>query len=235
MKTKSMFKMSINYLLSGLTILALSLFFYLKNDAKANNNFGDSELITITNSEYIDAPIAIEDSCLFLHHELVKRQLISEVNSYITKHTKGKAHPDLAEFIVNNALEYDIDICFMMGQTQVETNFGTAGIGRASSKRSLFGVMKRIYKNYNEAVADYCRLLKKSYLTKGRTEHDLMKKYVSSGGHRYAGSTTYEVTLSKTYKSIADRTKITSLQKRYKKSYNEYLTQQIESNDSTVS
>ena len=105
----------------------------------------------------------------------------------------------------------------MMAQTAIETGFGTAGAGRPSSRHSLFGVCKR-YSNYDKAVEDYCKLLRKSYLGKRKTEYDLMKNYVTLGGDRYAASRGYEQKLSKEYKRIRNKTQIYELWKELKNS-----------------
>ena len=105
----------------------------------------------------------------------------------------------------------------MLAQTQLETSFGKAGIGRTSSRHSLFGVEKRHYSNYVEAINDYVKLLKTSYLVKGRTEQNLLKNYVNKGGYRYATNPNYEVSVRKYYNTICNVTKIKSLQNQYKK------------------
>ena len=147
----------------------------------------------------------------------IKNELIDEVGNYIFKNYP-KTHKDVPMLIVENGLEHDIDILFMMAQTQQETGYGTLGAGRESSRRSLFGVAVRKYNNYENAVVDYIRLLKKSYLTNGRTEQHLMKKYVTSRGGRYAGDPNYEATLRKTYLNISKQTKIKELQNKYMES-----------------
>lgn len=147
----------------------------------------------------------------------IKNELIDEVGNYIFKNYP-KTHKDVPMLIVENGLEHDIDILFMMAQTQQETGYGTLGAGRESSRRSLFGVAVRKYDNYENAVVDYIRLLKKSYLTNGRTEQHLMKKYVTSRGGRYAGDPNYEATLRKTYLNISKQTKIKELQNKYMES-----------------
>ena len=228
MKTKSMFKMSIKTLLAGALMLLTTGVLTSKSLAditiSANENY--TEVIsenTDTVTSLIDSPIELTDTVIKLKHYDVKLRLIAEVDKYISSRTKGKHDSRLAEYIVEHALNYNIDICFMMSQTQIETNYGVAGIGRASSKRSLFGVISRRYSNYNDAVEDYCKILQKSYLVKGRTEKDLMKNYVNKNGHRYAGSRTYEVKLSKQYKVLTSTTKISSLEKEYKYEYQAYL------------
>ena len=86
-----------------------------------------------------------------------------------------------------------------MAQTELETNYGTLGAGRETSKRSLFGIgvykgsKHKGYPNYEIAVEEYILLLKKLYLSNTRTEQTLLKKYTTKSGSRYAGSMSYEV------------------------------------------
>lgn len=144
--------------------------------------------------------------------ELLNKEAITFVKKY---------HPNCPDiiplYIVKAGLEHNIDICFMLAQTQLETNFGKSGIGRMSSRHSLFGVERRHYSNYVEAIDDYILLLKTSYLVKGRTEQYLLKNYINKSGYRYAGNPNYEVNLNKYYKTICNNTKIKSLQNQYKK------------------
>ena len=145
----------------------------------------------------------------------IKNELIGEVEQYIFTYFP-KTHKDVPTLIVENGLENDIDILFMMAQTQQETGFGTLGAGREKSRRSLFGFAVRKYSDYENAVVDYIRILKKSYLTRGRTEQHLMRRYVTTSGARYAGDPNYEATLRKTYSDICSKTKIKELQTAYK-------------------
>lgn len=156
-----------------------------------------------------------------LQKDSIKNELICSVTEYI-KAKAPKSHDSIPTYIVEHALTYDIDLCFMMGQTQLETNFGTAGAGRETSKRSLFGVHIypntpfKGYKNYDIAVEDYCKLLRRSYLVKGRDEHFLMTNYINSSGNRYAGSEQYESSLRINYRTIKATTDIEMLQYMYK-------------------
>ena len=145
----------------------------------------------------------------------IKKQLIDEINIYLKKQSPN-AHPTIASSIVNHGLNYGIDICFIMGQTQIETNFGVAGVGRESSRRSLFGVVKKKYHSSDAAIEDDSKLLKNSYLVKGRTEQDLMKNYITGSGYRYASDKDYEVRLTRTYNKIKNSTKIYELQQQLK-------------------
>lgn len=158
---------------------------------------------------FVDTPkTLIKDS--------IKSELIDEVETYIFKNFP-RTHKKIPALLVENGLEHNIDIMFMMAQTQQETGFGTMGAGRTSSRRSLFGVAVRRYSNYDHAIEDYCKLLKKSYLIKGRTEQHLMRRYVTTGGARYAGDPNYEATLRRTYSNISKNTRIKELQDKYTK------------------
>lgn len=145
----------------------------------------------------------------------IKDELIKEVENYVYRNFP-KTHKAIPTAIVENGLEKDVDIMFIMAQTQRETSFGTAGIGRENSKRSLFGVISRRYSNYHDAVADYISILKKSYLTNGRTEQHLMQRYTTTKGGRYAEDQNYESKLRQTYAYINSKTNIKNLQVKYK-------------------
>lgn len=143
------------------------------------------------------------------------QDIIVEVTKYIRKKSP-KAHQHIPKYLVQSGLTHNIDICFMMAQTQIETNYGTTGMGREISKRSLFGVSSKRYVDYESAINDYCRILNKSYLGRGKTEKHLMTRYVTHGGTRYAASSNYEAELSKSYKSIVNSTNIQKLQEEWK-------------------
>jgi len=149
-------------------------------------------------------------------HEQIEKELVAEVNKYIKGQTKNRHHQFIPKYIVRAGLQHNIDICFMMAQTQIETCYGTIGAGRESSRRSLFGVAIHRYGDYEKAIAHYCQILHKSYLTKGRTEQHLMKKYVTTGGGRYAQNPAYERVLREAYNQIKRKTNIFALQQEYK-------------------
>ena len=146
----------------------------------------------------------------------LKEEIIHEVTKYIKTKT-SKSHEFIPKYLVHAGLTNNIDICFMMAQTQIETCYGTTGAGRESSRRSMFGVILKKYPTYEEAINHYCEILKKSYLVKGRTEQHLMTKYVTAKGGRYAGNPNYEKELKLAYNSIKRSTKIYSLQQEYNK------------------
>lgn len=144
----------------------------------------------------------------------IKCELIKDVSYYI-QNKASNINDSIPYYIVKYALEYDIDLCFMMSQTQIETNFGQLGAGREKSRKSLFGVAIKKYDNYNLAVIDYCKLLRKSYLKNGRDEYFLMKNYINTSGNRYAEDLNYELRLTQTYKFIKNTTNIDELQEKY--------------------
>ena len=151
----------------------------------------------------------VENDNVETKNDSLRLQLIDAVDSHIRKSFKIYDR-NLPTYMVDHSLNYNIDLCFMMAQTTIETGFGTAGAGKPTSRHSLFGVCKR-YKNYNSAVEDYCILLRKSYLGTKKSEHDLMRNYVTLGGVRYAANRRYEKELSAEYKKIRSKTNIYEL------------------------
>lgn len=151
-----------------------------------------------------------------INKDSIEAQLIQEVSKYMNRFAP-KANKFIPKYLVHAGLANNIDICFMMTQTQIETAFGTTGAGREQSRRSMFGVIKRRYPNYEVAINHYCEILKKYYLVKGRTEKHLMVKYVTGTGAKYAGNPRYEKELTAAYNHIKRTTSIYSLQQQYKK------------------
>lgn len=146
----------------------------------------------------------------------IKRELITEVENYVFTNFP-KVNKTIPTAIVENGLEHEVDILFMMAQTQIETHYGTLGAGRETSRRSLFGVALRKYESYEKAIKDYIAILKKNYLTRGRTEQHLMRRYTTTRGGRYAENPNYEVELRGAYNNIDKKTNIKLLQEKYKK------------------
>jgi len=142
--------------------------------------------------------------------------LQAEVSNYISGYYRG-CPGIIPKSIVNIGLEYDIDICFMMAQAEIETCFGKTGIGRPTSRHSLFGIEFEKYNNYPQAVKRYAELLKKSYLVNGKNEQSLLKRYVNKNGNRYAVNPRYEATMKSVYNKIVRNTRIKELQQKYKK------------------
>lgn len=168
-----------------------------------------------SNKIYDVNDINIETPIINKEYDSTYAAVLKATANYINKQAP-KAHNDLPKYLLDAALEYDIDLCFMMAQTQLETNFGTLGAGREKSRRSLFGVYTKKYTSYEYAIDDWCNLLHKSYLGKGRTEEHLMNSYTSHSGKRYAENPSYEISLKSTYKIIVKSTGLKQMQTELK-------------------
>lgn len=168
-----------------------------------------------SNKIYDVNDINIETPIINKEYDSTYAAVLKATANYINKQAP-KAHNDLPKYLLDAALEYDIDLCFMMAQTQLETNFGTLGAGREKSRRSLFGVYTKKYTSYEYAIDDWCNLLNKSYLGKGRTEEHLMNSYTSHSGKRYAENPSYEISLKSTYKIIVKSTGLKQMQTELK-------------------
>lgn len=138
-------------------------------------------------------------------YELLK----SEIDAYIDNNAK-KNH-NISGPLIDNAMKYDLDICFMMAQAEQETCYGNTGIGRTN--KSMFGVISRSYRTYRECIEDYSCLIRTSYLGKRKTEKHLMVNFVSLGGYRYASDKRYESSIKARYKKIKSSTDIDKYQK----------------------
>lgn len=145
----------------------------------------------------------------------IQSLIIEEIENYIFS-MSDDVNQKIPYYIATIGLENDIDLCFMMAQAEIETQYGTTGIGKASSRKSLFGVSSKRYSSYEKAIDDYCNILKRLYLKNGKTEKHLMKNYVTVSGNRYAQSKSYETKLRDTYNNIKESTDIYKLQSAWK-------------------
>ena len=147
-----------------------------------------------------------------------KHQLVNEVQNYITTIAPSSNLRGYA--IVEECEEYNIDICFVLAQGEIESHFGTKGI--AAKINSVFNVgiydglsIQEIGEKYkcdypNESIEPYLKLLNERYLV-NKTEQDLMKKFIDKDGKRYASNPNYEIMVSERYKFITENTKIIEL------------------------
>ena len=144
-----------------------------------------------------------------------KVALINEVQNYITQIAPTSNLRGYA--LVEECEKYNIDICFVLAQGEIESHFGTKGI--ASKLNSVFNVgiydgktTEEIDNKYkfdypNESIEPYLKLLINRYLI-NKTEEDLMKKFVDKDGKRYASNPNYEIMITERYKFISENTKI---------------------------
>ena len=199
-----------------LLIVLIVLLFFIGGlsltDCNANNNHQyDAPII-----EYVSPQNNITKIDTIQLKDSLKNELIEAVSKYV-KHQAPKSHQFIPTYLVQAGLSNNIDICFIMAQTQIETCYGTLGAGRESARKSMFGVIKKNYPTYEAAINHYCEVLKKHYLVKGKTEKHLMTKYITGKGGRYAENPRYEIELKTAYNYIKRTTNIYSLQEEYKK------------------
>ena len=148
-----------------------------------------------------------------------KYLLTLEVQNYINSVTPYSNLRGYA--IVDECEDYDVDIIFVLTQAQLESHFGTKGIGSKINNVFNVGVFDglssdKVNKHYkfnypNQSIKPYLELLTTKYLV-NKTEHDLMSKYVDTNGKRYASDPDYESKFKSKYEHIKNTTKIDSLQ-----------------------
>jgi hypothetical protein len=129
--------------------------------------------------------------------------------------------------IIDLCSEYNVDIRLVLVQGHVESHFATKGT--AARTNSVFNVgaydgdsaNKQIkngfgYKHPDYSIEPYLKLLTTSYLVNGKTELDLLNKFVNSEGKRYASATNYEEMLKLRWEKIDSIADITSKYEDYK-------------------
>lgn len=155
-----------------------------------------------------------------LNYLEAKTTLTREVQAYIdkvapTSNVRGYA-------VVDECEKYGVDICFVLAQAEIESHFGTKGLG--SKFNNVFNIdvhdkvkgkkdmnKKYIYQYPNESIEPYLQLLTTKYLV-NKLESDLLVKYVDINGSRYATDVDYEAKLRSKHNSIVDNTNIVQLQ-----------------------
>lgn len=182
---------------------------YISSDNVYGENYKNIDTTYMTKAKNIKSEKYIDT--IKIKKDSLTNMLITEIDNYIRKQSPN-ANEKLSNIIAENGLNNNIDICFLMAQTQNETNFGTSGIGKENSKKSIFGIRSRKYDNYEKAIKDYCFIIKTKYLGENRSEKDLMNNFTSLSGLRYAEASSYEYYLKITYKAIKRKTKINEIQ-----------------------
>lgn len=177
----------------------------------------------ISDLEQHHIPDQVEYSYLYdcmmeaeLNYWNAKTNLVKEVQNYIdliapNSNLRGYA-------IVEECEKYRIDPIFVLAQGEIESHFGTKGLG--SKFNNVFNVdvhdkvkgkadmnKKYIFDYPNQSIEPYLQLLTDNYLP-GKLELDLMQNYVDVNGSRYASDPDYEIKLQSKYKFIEENTKI---------------------------
>jgi hypothetical protein len=157
--------------------------------------------------------------------DAAREALAVEVDTYIK--TVAPTSVIDALNIIDLCAEYNVDIRLVLAQGHVESHFATKGT--AARTYSIFNVgaydghsaNKQIrngfgYKHPDYSVEPYLKLLVTDYLVDGKTELDLLDKFVNKQGKRYASSTTYESMLKDRWNKMDDTANITSTYETYK-------------------
>jgi hypothetical protein len=154
-----------------------------------------------------------------LNYHKTKALLCDAVQKYIsetapTSNLRGYA-------IVEECERYNIDIIFTLVQGEIESHFGTKGLGAKINNVFNVGVfdnktIAEIDEEYkpehpNASIKLYLDLLTESYLV-GKDEFELMNKYVDKNGKRYASNPNYEEMFKYKYNIIENSTNIKQLQ-----------------------
>ncbi len=144
--------------------------------------------------------------------ELIRKQLISEVDNVVISNSKMSP-----AVIVDLCIKHDFDITLLLAQAKVESCYGTKG--RAIRTNSVFGVgaydngvNRCYYKNVNDSIEPYILLVKTDYL-RDKTVDELLRHYVNYDNKRYASNIRYEKIVTKVRNRIINDTNIYNLQK----------------------
>lgn len=156
--------------------------------------------------------------------EKKRNNVVNSINLYIDSVApKSKL---VSDSIINACEKYNVDICFVLAQAQLESHFGTTGVAKKTNSvwnvkaydgRSANNMIKHGdgFEDPNHSIEPYLILLRNKYLV-NKTEFDLMKNFTNKYGYRYATCPNYENKLSNIYKYIVYNTDIN-------KHYNDYL------------
>ena len=161
-----------------------------------------------------------------LKYDSLKLELANAVDAYIYQASNGNSSLN-GIVVADNCISNDIDICFVLAQGEQESHFGTQGLARKTN--SVFNVYAYDHQEYheinangkyrhpNDCVAPYIALLKRDYLVNGKTEYDMLHKFVNKHGARYASSETYEQMLVDKITKIKNNTDIDMLYQKVRR------------------
>lgn len=155
-----------------------------------------------------------------MHYTEAKINLTKEVQYYID--SIAPLSNLRAYALIDECEKYNVDVCFVLAQGELESHFGTKGLG--AKFNNIFNVAvydsvkskKDMHKGYiytypNESIEPYLQLLTNNYLI-NKHESDLLVNFVNIKGQRYASDENYEFKLSDKYNKIIKTTNIKQLQ-----------------------
>ena len=156
-------------------------------------------------------------------------QDIWKIDFEVDKYIKTVAPTSVVDALnlIDLCAEYNVDLRLALVQGHLESHFATKGT--AARTYSIFNVgafdghsaekQKKNgygYKHPDYSVEPYLKLLTTDYLVDGKTELDLLNKFVNKNGKRYASSTTYESMLKDRWDKIDEIANITQTYETYK-------------------
>ena len=149
-----------------------------------------------------------------------KSHLVDEVSNYIYKVAPTSNLSGV--ILVDECEKFGVDIKFALAQGELESHFGTKGLGAKTNSVWNVGAFdslsyseiheKHVFSNPNASIKKYLELITTNYLYGNKTEVNLLSNFVDKNGRRYASSPSYETSLSHIYDVIQTTTVIDSLQ-----------------------
>lgn len=159
-----------------------------------------------------------------LQYWKTRYDLVEEIDGWIKRNAEGS---DLSGLVLLRECDrYGVDVRLPLAQGLLESHYGTTGLSRKTNSvwnlgafdgtrlDSILGIYR--YPHPNNSVEHYLKVLRKDYLTDGRTERDLIDSFTNRRGYRYATATTYEQELRLVWNRMSRETKIDSLMVEYK-------------------
>lgn len=153
----------------------------------------------------------------------LKKSIIYEVDRYIAIHSDDSKLS--GGLLFETCDYYGLDIRLALIQGRVESHFGTEGLSRktnsvwnqgaydATTFDKIFNIYK--YPHPDKSIEPYVRLICHNYKVHGKTEYDLLDKFVNKNGDRYASDVNYEIKLQKMWTDINHETALDSLLREY--------------------
>lgn len=151
-------------------------------------------------------------------------KLNKEVNDWFErKTTNTMLTPSV---IIEECINYDIDIVLVLSQGLLESHYGTVGVAKRTNQVFNVGAYDGLttceihdnhkFKHPDQSVKPYLKLLTDRYLV-NKCEADLFNKFTDKHGKRYATAENYEKNLKLIRDEILTTTKIDSLYQSYRK------------------
>lgn len=151
-------------------------------------------------------------------------KLNKEVNDWFErKATNTMLTPSV---IIEECINYDIDIVLVLSQGLLESHYGTVGVAKRTNQVFNVGAYDGLstieihsnhkFKHPDQSVKPYLKLLTDRYLV-NKCEADLFNKFTDKHNKRYASAENYEKNLRLIRDEILSTTKIDSLYQSYRK------------------